>query len=785
MYDSYAHALDHVRHQDLNPLVVQTFQKQLAKKELTPISPPSTDNTPQAQIHELRITGQLELARDLAISYLQHHSDDVDINLELGLIYFQQKSYSNAEIYLNRVLIKKPNYLDARVALIKTLVAEKKYQNALTVIDNGLKQNKENKQLLELKNNVLSAEQEDIQASQSSIPSIMPTILEEIQQLRKRGQIDTAKVKAMDYLEMHPEDVDVRVQLGLIALQQKNYHLAEDCLSFVLTKAPKYLDARIGLIQTKMGEKKYQEALNLIHEGLNQNPHDAQLKLLAEAVEQAQQHPKATEKMKTEAPFFTAELKKLRQNGKINLAKTKAIAYLKAHPDDVDIMLELGLLYFQQKEFTPAENYLNRVLKKTPAYVDARIGLIHIYLIKNDQKGAMKLLNTGLKITPKNPQLSKLKNQIALNQFKKAKRLSQEELDLLQARTMMVKKNYEQAKQIYSMLLMKNEKNTDARIGLADYYLEKNRDYSALHLIRNGLVNQPNNVKLIIKEGEVQKIFRRYGLAAKAYKKALLIEPQNRDAQAHLDEIKEISPRYTYGINELGLSSDNTYVTHLPKNKIWDYSTAYYARETDIGVLLAKVNYASRFGVNAPQYEVDFSAQLNRNFHADLVAAYSDQPVLFPKYVVGAEGFALVTKSIEISAGNRYSNIGPTYFSRYTGSLNYYPKNYWISFRPYYFVPKDRTKESLLYTGTIRRYFSTIDNFLSLGFGLGHSPDLADLLTVNFIIIKNTYVNLTYEFPIINHHLVVDLGAGYQRWKYQTGLLKELYDGNIGIKYRF
>lgn len=85
----------------------------------------------------------------------------------------------------------------------------------------------------------------------------------------------------------------------------------------------------------------------------------------------------------------------------------------------------------------------------------------------------MKLLNTGLKITPKNPQLSKLKNQIALNQFKKAKRLSQEELDLLQARTMMVKKNYEQAKQIYSMLLMKNEKNTDARIGLADYYLEK------------------------------------------------------------------------------------------------------------------------------------------------------------------------------------------------------------------------------------------------------------------------------------------------------------------------
>lgn len=140
-------------------------------------------------------------------------------------------------------------------------------------------------------------------------------------------------------------------------------------------------------------------------------------------------------------------------------------------------------------------------------------------------------------------------------------------MDLLQARTMMVKKNYEQAKQIYSMLLMKNEKNTDARIGLADYYLEKNRDYSALHLIRNGLVNQPNNVKLIIKEGEVQKIFRRYGLAAKAYKKALLIEPQNRDAQAHLDEIKEISPRYTYGINELGLSSDNTYVTHLPKIK--------------------------------------------------------------------------------------------------------------------------------------------------------------------------------------------------------------------------
>ena len=119
------------------------------------------------------------------------------------------------------------------------------------------------------------------------------------------------------------------------------------------------------------------------------------------------------------------------------------------------------------------------------------------------------------------------------------------------------------------------------------------------------------------------------------------------------------------------------------------------------------------------------------------------------------------------------------------GHLIIIPTNFGSVLDLYFFAPKDHSKNSILYTGVIRRYFDTVDHFLSLGLGSGHSPDLSDLLTVNFIVIRNNYVTLTYEFPIINHHYIVDLGAGYQRWQYPSNLVRNLYNGSVGIKYRF
>nr|MBA2653201.1 YaiO family outer membrane beta-barrel protein [Tatlockia sp.] len=218
----------------------------------------------------------------------------------------------------------------------------------------------------------------------------------------------------------------------------------------------------------------------------------------------------------------------------------------------------------------------------------------------------------------------------------------------------------------------------------------------------------------------------------------------------------------------------------------------HYSRDTNYGRATAKVNYASRIKKTASQLELNFSPRFNRNIYADLMASYANKPELFPNYAVSTEGYINFPRLFEVSGGGKYARIQDTFLYTWTSSLNFYPGKYWLSFRPYYFVPQavspktqKRSETSVLYTTKIRRYFATDDHYIGIGAGRGRSPDLADLLSVDFIVIKNNFVNIDYNFPILKYHIIANLGVGYQRWRYPSGLLRELYNGSISFKHRF
>jgi YaiO family outer membrane protein len=321
---------------------------------------------------------------------------------------------------------------------------------------------------------------------------------------------------------------------------------------------------------------------------------------------------------------------------------------------------------------------------------------------------------------------------------------------------------------------------------IADYYLEHHNPLEALSIIKQALRNDPNNIELWDKKGQIEFQLYWYPQAAESYQTALKFNPQDTTATDQLNEIKGITPYYTHGINEIGLNTDNQYVNDL--HAVWDYTSAFYGRDTDYGRILGKINFASRLEHAGAQYELNYSPRLSRNVYFDLLTAYSNEPLLFPTYTYGAEGFLNWPEWFEISLGARHHNIvssqSSTYFSRYTGSIDRYVGNYWFSLRVFYFVPKDH-QNSTLYSATARKYFSTIDHFLGITAGTGHSPDLSDLETVNFLVIKNNFVNLNYQFPIWNHLLILDINTSYQRWVYPNELVRNLYGANIGSKYRF
>lgn len=653
-------------------------------------------------------------------------------------------------------------------------------------------------------------------SSQSSLPPlrISPLItLQSIQLLRKAGKLQEAKRSAEQYLKQYPDDVDVILILGLIYAQEENTTEAEKCFNKVLQKMPQYMDARIALIRLKIKNKQLLEASRLIKIGLWQDPKRPELIQFNKVLYQKENSNikeiptlKETDNNNTKIKPETkpdnssnssilADIQTLRKEGHLELAKEKALNYLSTNPDDPDISLLLGLIYLQQKNYLQAETYFSIVLKHTPNYLDARLGFIRAKIATNDFTGAKLLLEQGLKLTPANPELEQLAKNLSYLTSEKAVTnikhkkimarpviLSMEERYLKQANYYLQQQQFSKSEAIFIALVARYPTNIKFLLALVDFYLSRHNDMAALILIRERLVNEPST-ELFIKKGEIHTLLHQYALAVRSYRQAMALGLDNKKGEGLIAEVQEISPRSVYGVNEIGVWTDNSYVSDV--HSIWDYSTLYYKRDTDFGSAVAKINYASRLHNNANQYEIDFSPRFNRNVYMDLATAYSNKPEIFPNFMMAAEGYVNIPNFFELSAGGKYSKIKQTYFATYTSSLNLYPGNYWISFRPYYFVPRNSALSSLLYTANVRRYLSNDDHFIGIGFGTGHSPDLADLLTTNFFIIKNSFVNMSYEFPILNHRIIVDLNAGYQRWQYPSDLVRNLYNGAIGLKYRF
>lgn len=107
--------------------------------------------------------------------------------------------------------------------------------------------------------------------------STLPLDYEQIRALLKKGELEEAKKSSLQYLTLHPGDVDVQLVLGTVYYKQQHYDDAIKILSDGLKQYPNYADVRLVLIQSKLKQNKYSEALNLADEGLKIDPKNKDL----------------------------------------------------------------------------------------------------------------------------------------------------------------------------------------------------------------------------------------------------------------------------------------------------------------------------------------------------------------------------------------------------------------------------------------------------------------------------------------------------------------------------
>ncbi len=266
----------------------------------------------------------------------------------------------------------------------------------------------------------------------------------------------------------------------------------------------------------------------------------------------------------------------------------------------------------------------------------------------------------------------------------------------------------------FKLVLAKHPDNDDASLAYGSLEYWNNNSPLALQLVNDGLKYHPKAKDLLLLKAKVQNDLKQYTDASTTIDTLLKTDPTNTEAHALDERVKDNAAK-----NKIGLSYD--YI-HFDKqfNAPWQLVSFEYGRQTDIGSIIAYVNYANRFNSDGVQYEVDAYPHISKTFYAYVSAGYSGNEGVFPKFRSGFSLYANLPASFEAEAGFRYLYFtGDTWI--YTASIGKYYKNFWFNFRTY--LTPSNSSISQSYSFHARYYTGGADDYLSLGLGTGVSPD--------------------------------------------------------------
>ena len=287
------------------------------------------------------------------------------------------------------------------------------------------------------------------------------------------------------------------------------------------------------------------------------------------------------------------------------------------------------------------------------------------------------------------------------------------------------------ARACFNEVLRMHPDNEDASTAYADLEYWNKNPTKALLICEEGLAFHPQSNVLMLKKAKILLDLKRFKEANDVLTELLKNDPQNAEARALSEDIKDEAAKNTIGVTYDFVNFDKQFPDP------WHMVSLEYLRSTAIGSFIGRLNYANRFKTNAVQFEADAYPKISKTFYGYINAGISNKKGVFPQYRAGFSLYANLPESFEAEAGFRY-----LYFSDatwiYTGSIGKYFKNYWFNFRTYITPANQSVSNS--YSLTTRYYYKGTD-YLGLGLGTGISPDERS----NNIQLANSYQLKSYR----------------------------------------
>jgi len=288
--------------------------------------------------------------------------------------------------------------------------------------------------------------------------------------------------------------------------------------------------------------------------------------------------------------------------------------------------------------------------------------------------------------------------------------------------------NYKKARIEFMFVLNRDPKRKTTWVAAINNELWSESPFKALELTTSALKHFPNNEEILLLKAKAQQNGKNPEDALATVEQVIALNPGNQKALDYKNSL----------VNALSFNTIGLRAAVDLYSEVFDpmqLHTLKYSRQTKYGSFIAKVNFSRRFQENGMQFELDLYPKIANGLYAYLNVGFANT-FLFPDFRYGAELYKSLPKSFEISAGFRALKYSST-TTIYTGSIGWYTGNSYWAFRTY-ITPNDNGVSK---SGTLnyRKYRKDADNYFSVAFGMGYSPEIDRF---NFGGNENVIINL-------------------------------------------
>jgi YaiO family outer membrane protein len=337
-------------------------------------------------------------------------------------------------------------------------------------------------------------------------------------------------------------------------------------------------------------------------------------------------------------------------------------------------------------------------------------------------------------------------------------------------------KNYDSAAFHFKNVLTNQPANQDASSALIDLEYWNDHNYQALLICNKALSLHKDSEQLLLKKAKILNSLKQYKEAALITDQLLKSNPGNTAALALASSLQDVA-----AVNKIDITYDYSHFDNR-YNQPWHLLSLSYSRQTVLGSVIARINYANRFGSNGIQGEVDAYPRISKTFYSYVNFGYSGSDI-FPKYRAGFSLYANLPLSYEAEAGIRYLNFGTATYI-YTASLSKYYSNFWFGARTYITPGTIGTSQSFSIYG--RYYLKTADDYFGASLGTGLSPDdrivNIQLNTKEKLTSRQVSLSFNHRIALLN---IISLRAGIINQEYRPFVKGNQLDLTFGYQRRF